>query len=247
VTLRFLHTNDLHGRLAEREADTLRMALAERSDTIYLDSGDAVSAGNLGVRMGGEPVLRHLSDLGCRALTLGNRETHPKAPLFFRKVADARFPLLCANLEPREGVSLPTLPHVFFEVAGARVAVFGVTIPMFTRQMWTSALCDMLFTPPLEAAAVQVAALRSQCDLLVALTHIGLKHDQGLAERCPKIDLILGGHTHADLPEPVVVNGVPIVQNPGYGATYSLLDVDLIRGSHPRITWERRPLRKGAR
>ncbi len=46
---------------------------------------------------------------------------------------------------------------------------------------------------------------------LIALSHLGLPHDRILAERVPRLELILGGHSHDTLPQPEIVGGVPIV------------------------------------
>src|SRR6266567_4545120 len=70
--LTIIHTNDFHGRLTEAEAERLAGLRAEHAGALLLDSGDAVSAGNLGCRIGGEPILAAMSDLGYDAMTMGN-------------------------------------------------------------------------------------------------------------------------------------------------------------------------------
>ncbi|HKE37879.1 MAG TPA: hypothetical protein VKB39_10615, partial [Candidatus Baltobacteraceae bacterium] len=52
---------------------------------------------------------------------------------------------------------------------------------------------------------------------LVVLSHVGLKLDRILAQRVPRIDLILGGHSHDTLFEPEYSGGVPIVHAGPYG------------------------------
>ena len=50
----------------------------------------------------------------------------------------------------------------------------------------------------------------------------------------PRLDLILGGHSHDTLPEPEIVNGVPIVHAGPYGAFASR--TELVRdGERARI------------
>jgi 2',3'-cyclic-nucleotide 2'-phosphodiesterase (5'-nucleotidase family) len=194
----------------------LRAVKEEHPGALLLDAGDAVSAGNLGFRPGGEPILGWMSDLGYHAMTVGNRESHPRREVFPHKVRDARFPVLCANLTPRPGAANPTRPSTMIAIDGTHVAVFGLTVPMFTRKMWSQALCDYLFEDPVETARALVPRLREEADVVVALTHIGLQRDQNLAVEVPGIDLIIGGHTHADLDAPVVVDGVPILHTTSY-------------------------------
>jgi 5'-nucleotidase len=58
-------------------------------------------------------------------------------------------------------------------------------------------------------------------DLLVVLSHVGLALDRKLAAAVPRIDLVLGGHSHDTLREPAYVGDVPIVHAGPYGAYVS--------------------------
>jgi 2',3'-cyclic-nucleotide 2'-phosphodiesterase (5'-nucleotidase family) len=258
-----IHTNDSHGRFAGSEAkrgtrfiphpsslilpsgpaERLREIRSEFPGSLLLDAGDTVSAGNLGFRAGGEPALDVLSDLGCDAMCLGNRETHPRKEIFPRKVDQARFPLLCANLEAKGNAPNPTQPHVTLERPGVRIGVFGVTVPMFTRKQWSQPLCDYWFSDPIEAARRQAAELRPQVDVLVALTHIGFAKDRALAAACPELDLIVGGHSHTDLTEPEWVGGVPVLQARAFAFYAGIARVELADGRGRLVGWEKRPLR----
>lgn len=218
TTLHVLHTNDFHNTLTERQARAIGRAKSELESVLLLDAGDAVKAGNLGVTLGGERILTWMSEAGYDAMTMGNRESHVVDALLRQKIADAAFPILCANLRWREdrGEALPTVPHLVRVLpSGLRVGVFGLTVPMVTDRMATRHASAFVWDDPLTAARAQIAALRPQVDALIALTHIGLREDERLAQACPELALIVGGHTHAVLAEPCRVNGVPIVQAGG--------------------------------
>jgi len=83
---------------------------------------------------------------------------------------------------------------------------------MVTERMKTKAASAFLWDSPLDVAEEMVAALRPEVDTLIALTHIGHREDLKLAERCPQIDLILGGHSHTVLETPERVGDVYICQ-----------------------------------
>jgi 2',3'-cyclic-nucleotide 2'-phosphodiesterase (5'-nucleotidase family) len=53
-----------------------------------------------------------------------------------------------------------------------------------------------------------------------------LRADRELAARVGRIELILGGHSHDTLPQPEVVNGVPIVHAGPYGAFASRTELE---------------------
>jgi 5'-nucleotidase len=197
-----------------------------------IDAGDAVSAGNVGVRPGGEPILTLMSELGYQAMTMGNREFHVADTLLRYKIADAGFPILCANMRWREdrGEDLPTRPFVILETEGLRVGVIGVTVPMVTVRMSARVISAFLFDDPVECVKNLAAQLRPQVDVLVALTHIGSRDDQRLARSCPELDIVIGGHSHDVLPQPVVYGDVPVVQAGAHGRYLGVLDLPVEDG-----------------
>jgi len=207
--LTILHTNDLHGKLSREGAEIIRRERASPGDCLLLDSGDAIVSGNIYYRPGGEPALRLMSEIGYDAMGMGNREFHFLAAGLQSKVKLARFPVLCANIRGAEEFIRPSL---IVEKGGCRVALFGLTVPMITKRMLASRLSPYWFENPIEAAREIVPSLRSQSDIIVALTHIGLKADEKLAADVPGIDLILGGHTHAVLHDPIRIGATSIAQ-----------------------------------
>lgn len=242
MTFVLLHTNDFHGRLTPERAAVLKGLGAQHPEALLLDAGDAVSAGNLGFRPGGEPILERMTELGYHAMTVGNRESHPRKEIFPQKLRGAGFPVLCANLVPREGVAAPTQPSMVVPVHGLRVGILGLSVPMFTRRMWSQALCDYFFEDPLVTAQECVPRLREEANVVIALTHIGLQQDRLLAERVSGIDLIVGGHSHADLAAPEVVNGIPILHTTAYAAFVGRACVSWDGKRATLAAWERLPL-----
>ena len=229
-TVHILHTNDFHNHFTPAQAQVVVQAKAELDNVLLLDAGDAISAGNIGVRPGGEPILTLMSETGYDAMTLGNREFHIADALLRCKIGKATFPILCANLRWKEntGAELPAVPHVLKSLSnGLRVAIFGVTVPMVTPRMAARAVSAFLFDDPIETARRQIAALRPQADVLIALTHIGIREDERLAAACPELDLVIGGHTHVKLTAPEVIAGVPVVQAGWFGHYLGRVTLDV--------------------
>ena len=234
TTLHVFHTNDFHNALTEAGAARLRAAVdALGPDTHYLllDAGDAIKAGNVGVNPFGEPILELMSRTGYHAMTMGNREFHVWRGALETKINRATFPVLCANIrkrgEPPLGARwddpaappLPVEPWRVFDVAPAlRVAVVGLTVPMVTERMKAAAAVSaFVFDDPVKTAAALVPRLREQANVVIALTHIGLREDERLALSVPGVDLIVGGHSHVTLPAPKWVDSAPLVQTGVYG------------------------------
>jgi 2',3'-cyclic-nucleotide 2'-phosphodiesterase (5'-nucleotidase family) len=236
-----LHTNDFHHHLTPAPAEFLKRRTAELGpDTLLLDSGDAISAGNIGVRPGGEPILTLMSDTGYDAMTMGNREFHVADAILRHKIGSARFPILCANIRYKDGdaddATLPLSPFMVQTLpGGARVGVVGVTVPMVTERMAARHLSAFLFDPPIPVVQRIAQELRPDVDLLIALTHIGMTADEQLAQSCPELDLVVTGHTHLVVRHGDKSGGVPIVQAGWFGHHYGEIAFDLTPGERPRI------------
>ncbi|UCC68094.1 MAG: metallophosphoesterase [Armatimonadota bacterium] len=208
------HTADLHNRLPPSAARQLAQLKQNHPGALLLDAGDAVAAGNLAFRLGGEPILRQMAAIGYDAMAMGNRESHPTRRFLERKLRDASFPILAANLIPKRQ-PIPPVVHdhiVFNECNRLRLAVIGLA-PQITppRSPWAR-ITDYVFEDPLPIAQDLATELRKSADLIVCLSHCGAETDHRLAA-LPDIDLVLGGHSHRHLisHEP----GSALVAHPG--------------------------------
>lgn len=214
--LTILHTNDFHGTLSRAKAEFIRDLKAQAPDTLYFDSGDAIKTGNLGVPLKPEPAWELLDCAGCDASVLGNRETHVFPNAIAAKLEGIRHPITCCNMRLKSG-ELAFAERLIFELAGLRVGVFGVMVPMVTERMKSKAVSAYIWDPPIPAAQRVAAALGGTVDCVIALSHIGHKQDLTLAEACPEIDVILGGHSHTVLPQPEQIGHTWICQGGSHG------------------------------
>ncbi len=202
---------------------------------IYLDTGDAIKTGNLGIPLREEPVWARFAELGCTAGAPGNRESHVLKSAFEAKLAGRRHALLCANLRDRQG-GQPLPASKIVEVNGLRIGLVGVMVPMVTEKMKSKAVSHYLWTQPIPAAIEEGEKLRSEVDLLFALTHIGHRQDTVLAEKTGIYDAIFGGHSHTVLQRPELINRTWICQGGSHGRFYGDYvweDGRLTGGLHP--------------
>lgn len=227
-----LHTNDLHNRLMKREDRFARLheiVQVERANppVLLLDAGDAVASGNLTFNPAGEPILDRMSEIGYHAMTVGNREFHFTEVGFRTTLSRARFPVLCANIRARGDATLPVRSHLILETPVGRVGIFGVTVPMITERMLSQHVSAYVFDDPVQKGRELAEQLRPQVDLLIALTHIGLARDIELAKEAPFTDLIVGGHSHSVLEQPLWEGRVAIVQAGCHARYLGRVEVEL--------------------
>lgn len=212
-----LQTNDFHGTLTDEMATRIR-EMKDEEDALYFDCGDCIKTGNLGIPLRREVAWERLSAAGCDAGVPGNRESHVMSNVFEAKLDGAKHLLLCANMTAKNG-KLPTSirPNLILEKGGLRLGLFGVMVPMVTAKMATQAASAYLWTNPISAAREQVQILEPQCDRIIALTHIGIAQDRILAQQCPEISLIFGGHSHTVIEQPEPVGETLIFQAGSHG------------------------------
>jgi S-sulfosulfanyl-L-cysteine sulfohydrolase len=127
-------------------------------------------------------------------------------------------------------------PAIIKEIGGYRVAVIGQAFPYvpiahpkrFTPD-WTFGIRD-------DELQKLVSGLRSsdKVDAVVLLSHNGMDVDLKLAGRVTGIDVVLGGHTHDAVPQPIAVTnagGTTLVTNAGSNGKFlGVLDLELAKG-----------------
>lgn len=238
-TLTIIHTNDFHNQLTPELAELIRQERSKAGpDAILLDSGDAISAGNVGVRLGGEPILTLMSETGYDAMTMGNREYHISEPALRHKIGNAKFPVLSANMRFKSGTlaPLPVKPYVVFTSGtGIKVCVFGLTVAMVTERMTARHLSTFVFDDPIKTALDLAPQLRLKADVLILLSHVGFNADLKIAHLCPDIDLIVGGHSHVVLESADTSCGVPVVQAGSFARYLGRTDLRLASDGRWRL------------
>ena len=118
-----------------------------------------------------------------------------------------------------------------FERGGAKVAVIGQAFPYMPIANPRWMFPKLSFGIREEAVQKHVDTARKQgADLVVLLSHNGFDVDRKMASRVKGIDVILAGHTHDALPEPVIVGKTLVVASGSHGKFVSRIDLDVKGG-----------------
>lgn len=212
VRLTLLQLNDIYeitaveggarGGLA-RVATVRKQLLADNPHTYTILAGDAFSPSALGTAqvngeaLAGQQMVAIMNAIGFDLATFGNHEFDLKQPQFLQRLQESKFHWISSNVSDSTGNPFPqversrilTIPTTGKPV---RVGVIGLTI--------ASNPADYVrYQDFIKAAQSQVKALRSQTDVIIAITHLSLAEDQQLAAAIPEIALILGGHEHENI------------------------------------------------
>ncbi|ELZ83163.1 23-cyclic-nucleotide 2-phosphodiesterase [Haloferax elongans ATCC BAA-1513] len=211
---RLLHYSDLENVYDDPErAGRLAgcVTALDDDDTLVVGTGDNSAPGVLSLVERGGQVLDFYRAVDADLETFGNHE-FDYGPDRLRELVAASLPTwVSCNIRDEDGERFAadegTVPWATRDVDGVTLGFFGVTDPA-TGSINPEAV-DVTFDDPYVEATAAATALRDDgADYVIALSHLGSGDDE-LARRCD-VDLILGGHVHAERDD--VVEGVPIVR-----------------------------------
>lgn len=223
-----------YGRLGglDRVSTVIKAIRADRPDAILLDGGDTWHGSYTCHHTQGQDMVNVMNALNTEAMTfhweftLGSDRVH--------EIIDTLpFPALGQNIfdaewdEPAEYFK----PYTFFERGGAKIAVIGQAFPYMPIANPGWMFPEYSFGIRDENMQAMVDEVRGLgADLVVVLSHNGFDVDKKMASIVTGIDLILSGHTHDALPEPVLINKTVIIASGSNGKFVSRVDLDVRNG-----------------
>jgi len=221
---------------------------ARTNPTLVLDAGDFLMGSLFHMVAREEGLeLRLMNKMGYDVVTLGNHE-FDLTPCGLARILTAGyqkggipeivFSNLIFNPESSEDDTLEEVfrkgivkSYTVKEIQGVRIGIYGILgkdaaeVSPFAK--------PIKFTDPVEISHEMVKLLREKekVDLVICLSHSGLREykrpseDERLAEGVPGIDIIVSGHTHKELMNPLMVNQTIIVHTGAFGKYVGALDL----------------------
>lgn len=218
---------------------------AENPDTLVVDGGD-FSMGTLVQTVYEDEAaeLRMLGAIGCEVTTFGNHEFDYRSSGLAQMLksaaesGDVLPELVVCNVDwdAMEAAGLNdgqqqiqsgfeeygVKDYVVLQKGDVNVAVTGV---FGVDALACAPTCELLFRDPVEAVRETVAEIKANedVDMIVCVSHSGTWEDESksedeiLAKSVPDLDLIISGHTHTELAEPIVHGDTYIVSTGEYG------------------------------
>ncbi len=265
IKLTILHTNDVHSRLdpfpmdggrnqglggVAGRASLIRTIRQEEEQVLLFDAGDIFQGTPYFNIYKGEPEIKAMSEMNYDACTIGNHDFDAGMEnLATQLTKHANFPMLVSNYDftgtPMEN---KTQPYKIFKKGKLKIGVFGVSIE--GRGLIPDSLFGATkYLDPVQKANETADQLKKNgCDMIICLSHLGYQYknsptvsDEVLAKETTNVDLIIGGHTHTFLDNPVVwknKNGDDVVVNQvGFaGIILGRLDFEFSKFSGKKLT-----------
>jgi 5'-nucleotidase/UDP-sugar diphosphatase len=235
ATLTILHWNDLHSqnvpfKVVVRDSITKRDSVYyvggvatlfgyinqlkdNRRDVALLDAGDDFQGTPISTMTKGRSQIELLNIIKPDAMTLGNHEFDYGLKNLEEDLSLARFPILNANIfDERNGRNFQK-PYLVKTIGDVKVGIIGLIMPDLPILTMRDNIKGLRILNDVQVVRKYISELKKQgVNLIVVLSHIGVDADKALADSVRSIDVIIGGHSHTALFQPIKRNHTIICQ-----------------------------------
>ena len=216
----------------DRVSTVINAIRADRPDALLLDGGDTWHGSYTCYHTEGQDMVNVMNALKPDAMTF-HWEFTLGSDRVREIVQDLPFAALGANIfdaewdEPAEDFA----PYKMFERGGVKIAVIGQAFPYMPIANPRWMFPEYSFGIRDERMQEVVDEVKAEgAELVVMLSHNGFDVDKKMASRVKGIDVILSGHTHDAVPEPVLVGDTIIIASGSNGKFVSRVDLDVRDG-----------------
>jgi 2',3'-cyclic-nucleotide 2'-phosphodiesterase (5'-nucleotidase family) len=161
---------------------------------LFCHAGDTLSPSLMAGFDQGAHIIELLNAIKPDVFVPGNHEFDFGKDVFLKRMSEAQFPLLAANLRQADGSPLPGFKDTqIVNLGPLKVGIVGLTL---TASPSLSQPGDLRFAPEMETLRAQATALRREgADIVLAVTHTARETDTEIV-RSRLVDVLLTGHDH---------------------------------------------------
>ena len=234
IRITFLHTSDMHSRLLpyrmqvtytdssmgllqenepfggiSRVGHIISRERARADRVVYVDTGDIFQGAPIFNVFHGEAEFRAMSYINPDVFAIGNHEFDTGLSNLIKQANKwISFPVVAANyyFQPDNELGDRVQPFILKNLGGLKVAFLGMgDFSSLSSLTDIGNSLKMMPINPEEVVNQYVSVLEPMTDLIIMVSHAGLRHDQEIIEATCGIDIVFGGHLHIVLDPPKVV------------------------------------------
>ena len=190
-----------------RVATVRKNLLKENPNVFTILSGDFVSPSLIGTltcegeKIAGKHMVEVMNAVGVDIVVPGNHEFDISEDELIKRIAESKFQWTTTNVFhvvnddtvswTKNGQPFPD--HIIKTIDGVDIAFFGSTVP-FTKKKYVS------YTDKYKSMKEVYNSIKNDAEVFIGVTHLEEDMDDSLATYfVPELDLILGGHDHANM------------------------------------------------
>ncbi|MBQ6439778.1 MAG: bifunctional metallophosphatase/5'-nucleotidase [Mogibacterium sp.] len=228
-----LHSNDIHGKFTGEtgEDGKLRGSMAQvaglvaqtkkdNPNTLYCIAGDVFQGSLIDSDYQGLSTIDILNLIDIDVMSLGNHELDYGISHILFAGRCANFDVINANFLVKSNRKHLFKPYYMAEIDGIIVLFIGLLTENIIDQTRAEGLVGRYVTvadarEEIRRTYSKLEKKSRKADVVVLLTHIGWEADLELARSLDEefdVDVIIGGHSHTYIEEPVIENGILVLQ-----------------------------------
>ncbi len=234
-----------YGKLGgyDRIATVLKAIRAERGDNmLLLDGGDTWQGSYTSLKTNGGDMVEAMNALKPDAMTAHWEFTYG-ADRVKEIVENLPFAFLGGNIFDNEWDEPAFEATKMFDRGGVKVAVIGQAFPYLPIANPRWMFPNLSFGVREEQLQKNVDEARENgAQVVVLLSHNGFDVDRKVAMNVKGIDVILTGHTHDALPEPLKVGKTLLIASGSHGKFLSRIDLDVDKSGVKDFSYKLIPL-----
>ena len=216
-----LHTNDTHSRIEPMPATDRtfpsmggvinRKAVIDsvrevEKNILLIDAGDFVQGTPYFNMFHGRVETGAMNIMKYDVGTIGNHEFDYGLDTMKMMIERLKYPIVNCNYDFSATVLKDLVkPYIILKRNGIKIGILGVGVDpegLIQKDKYEG----MKFRPVIESVNRYAKTLKEEkkCDIIICVSHIGIQDDKILAESSRYINVIIGGHSHTIMDEPVI-------------------------------------------
>lgn len=199
------------------------------NQVLTFDNGDTFHGTYTAMKNNGKVMVPIMNALAIDAMTAHWEFAY--GPAQFQSLThQLNYPMLAINCYSKDTKTQIFPPGTIIERNGLHIGVIGIASNIVDKTMPPSFSEGVYFTLGNEELPDYIRILREKehVDLVFVLSHLGYPQDLKLAFEVDGIDVLLSGHTHNRLYQPVVTNRTVIIQSGSQASFIGKLDLKIV-------------------
>jgi sulfur-oxidizing protein SoxB len=250
TSLDFVHAARTYGKVGgfAHLATLIASLKADRPGALVLDGGDTWQGSATSLWSQGADMIEATRLLGVDVMTGHWEFTYgaERVKEAIERELKGAIEFVAQNVRTADFGDPVFAPYALREVNGIPVAIIGQAFPYTPIAHPRYFVPDWSFGIREQELQQTVNDARRKASVVVLLSHNGMDVDLKLASRVTGIDVILGGHTHDGVPQPIPVanaSGTTLVTNAGCNGKFlAVVDLEVKSGRLTDIRYRLLPV-----
>lgn len=181
---------------------------------LFLDCGDLIHGTNIANIEEGAGIVKVANKMNYTATVPGNHDFNFGINRLLNLKNELEFPILSANVYKDNKPYFQE--YIIKSINNTKIGIFGLTLKYSLDHAPGDNTTNLEIRNPIEEGIRLVEKLKSQCDIVILISHLGRDTDLEIINRIPDINLILSGHYHHESTKPELINNTYIVSAGAY-------------------------------